>query len=112
MREFPKLGSKVKFGFSDVDTSHVRRHFDRAGITHHDDLIPIRVEMTDCFTENPSVEADLLIDFAAHCKDLRKNADEQLRERFLKFLGSDKCTEKRDGGRRFFNGDWGVTIVQ
>ncbi|XP_072014003.1 histamine N-methyltransferase-like isoform X1 [Amphiura filiformis] len=112
MREFPKLGSKSNFGFSDVDISHVRRHFDDAGIAHCDSLIPIRVEMTDCFADNPSPEADLLIDFAAHCIDFRKNSDDQLGDRFLKFLGSDKCTEKRDDGRRYFRGDWGVTVVQ
>ena len=111
MVEFPKLGSKEKFGFSDIDTSHVRAHFDQANIPHYDDLIPIRVDMTSSFDEEPPPEGDLLIDFAAHCIDFRKNSNAELQSRFLKFLASDKCTEKKDG-RFFFKGDWGVTVVQ
>merc|ERR1712046_51224 len=111
MREFPKLGSREKFGFSDVDTSHVRACFDKAGITHQDFHVPIRVDMASSFASEPSTEGDLLIDFASHSIGFRVNADSELRMRFLQFLGSDKCTEKRDDCI-FFKGDWGVTVVQ
>ncbi|XP_072018439.1 histamine N-methyltransferase-like [Amphiura filiformis] len=111
MKEFPILGSKASFEYSDVNASHVRRHFDNAGIHHYDYDVPIRIEITDCFAENPSPESDLLLDFASHCINFRKTSDDELRNSFLKFLGSDKCTEKRAGGRLFYKGDWGVTVI-
>ena len=111
MKEFPKLGSKQDFGFSDVDISHIRGHFDKTATQHRDLLVPVRVDMTASFAEEPiTEEGDLMIDFVSHSIGFRENSDEELRSSFLEFLGSDKCAEKRND-RIYFKGDWGVVIV-
>ena len=110
MKEFPNLGTKHSYDYLDVEISHVRAHLDEAGIPHKDSNIPNRYNISACFAEEPSTEGDLLLDFVSHSIGFRQHSDEILRTKFMRFLDSDKCTEKANG-TIFFKSDWGLVTV-
>ena len=107
--EFPGMGNKAKFGFVEFTSANIKSHFDNRQIAHHDFIGYVHMDMAHVFDPTPSTEAELLVDFVSHTIDFRRDADPELRDRFMKCLR--QCLEPK-GDELIFYGNYGVTVVQ
>ena len=106
--EFPNMGNKSKYGFTEVTSAQVQSHFSNRQIAHHDFTGYVNLDIAEVFDATSSNETDLLVDFVSHTINFRQDADPELRDRFMKVLR--QCS-KPEGVELIFNFNYGVTIV-
>lgn len=106
--EFPNMGNKAKYGFTEFTSAQVKSHFSRRQIAHHDFVGYVNLDIAQVFDATPSTEADLLVDFVSHTINFRQDAGTEFRDRYMKVLR--QCS-KPEGDELIFNFNYGVTIV-
>jgi len=77
-------------------------------------VIKVRANITPCFADPKDMPEDgrLLLDFFTHVANFVRDASPDLLQEVREFLGSDQCSERRDGDQVYFNADWNVLIIR
>ncbi|XP_041477527.1 histamine N-methyltransferase-like [Lytechinus variegatus] len=105
---FPRLRDNVGHYMC---INQVRQCLYSLGLTFEEKRQPFHADISSCFQDG-STEGAYLIDFITQINDLRGTASPDFYREVVDFLGSSKCSKRKEDGTILLINDWDAVVVQ